>query len=150
MTKSKAKEVTPHGTVHLVKWVRTRTTRGVKGRWLPDKPKNPAKSAQSSPTKSPSKQPSDRMMYRFSENFDGSYNDQGAINRIYLPNGLGKKKTAASPPPELVGYPADLLEQSPNEYLRQWKYRTQDYLDIMLQREAPPPDRVCSLCGGDV
>ncbi|KAG1837172.1 hypothetical protein DFJ58DRAFT_669105, partial [Suillus subalutaceus] len=36
-----------------------------------------------------------------------------------------------------------------NEYLQQWKYRTRDYLDIMLQQEAPPPDRVCCLCGGD-
>ncbi|KAG1779886.1 hypothetical protein EV702DRAFT_1043277 [Suillus placidus] len=30
MVKSKAKEVTPHGTVHLVKWVRKQTTRGWK------------------------------------------------------------------------------------------------------------------------
>lgn len=110
MAKSKAKEITPHGTVHLVKWVRTRTTRGVKGRWLPDKHNDPAKSAQSSPTKSPSKKPSDRLMYRFSEDFDGSYNDQGGINRIRLPNGRGKKKTAASLPPELIACPADLTE----------------------------------------
>lgn len=49
-------------------------------------------------------------MYRFSEDFDGSYNDQGGINRIRLPNGRGKKKTAASLPPELIACPADLTE----------------------------------------
>ncbi|KAG1839432.1 hypothetical protein F4604DRAFT_1940841 [Suillus subluteus] len=34
-------------------------------------------------------------MYRFSEDFDASYNDQGGINPIRLPNGPGKKKTTA-------------------------------------------------------
>ncbi|KAG1868329.1 hypothetical protein DFJ58DRAFT_837968 [Suillus subalutaceus] len=136
MAKSKAREVMPRGTMHLVKWVQTNTTRGVKGQWVSQKRKNPGRSAQSSPTKLhtklPTKQPSDKTMYRFSEDFDASYDDQGGINPIRLPNGWGKKKTA-----------------SPNEYLWQWKYRTHDYLDIMLQREAPPPDRVCCLCSGD-
>ncbi|KAG1856166.1 hypothetical protein F4604DRAFT_1685567 [Suillus subluteus] len=82
-------------------------------------------------TKSPTKQPSDKTTYRFSEDFNASYNNQGGINPIRLPNGPGKKKL------------------HPNEYLQQWRYRTHDYLDIMLQQEAPPPDRVCCLCGGD-
>ncbi|KAG1840759.1 hypothetical protein F4604DRAFT_1690673 [Suillus subluteus] len=135
MAKSKAREVMPRGTVHLVKWVRTNTTQGVKGQWVSQKRKNPGRSAQSSPTKShtksPTKQPSDKTTYRFSEDFDASYDDQGGINPIRLPNGPGKKKTA-----------------SPNEYLRQWRYRTHDYLDIMLQREAPPLDRpiFCTKC----
>ncbi|KAG2738377.1 hypothetical protein P692DRAFT_20758645, partial [Suillus brevipes Sb2] len=38
---------------------------------------------------------------------------------------------------------------SPNEYLQQWKFRTKDYLDILLRQEAPPQDRVCCLCDGD-
>ncbi|KAG1868423.1 hypothetical protein F4604DRAFT_1927293 [Suillus subluteus] len=133
MAKSKAKEVMPRGTVHLVKWVQTNTTRGVQGRWVSEKCKNTGRSAQSSPTKSPmkspTKQPSDKTTYRFSEDFDASYDDQG-INRVQLPNRRGKKK------------------QCPNEYLRQWKYRTHDYLDIMLQGEVPPPDRpiFCTKC----
>jgi hypothetical protein len=49
-------------------------------------------------------------MYRFSKDIDGSYNDQGGINHMHLPNGRGKKKTAANLLPELVAYPADLTE----------------------------------------
>ncbi|KAG1884747.1 hypothetical protein F4604DRAFT_1676839 [Suillus subluteus] len=128
MAMLKAKEVMPRRTMHLVKWVRTNTTRGVRGRWVSQKCKNPGRSVQSSPTKShtklPTKQPSDKTTYRFSEDFNASYDNQGGINHIQLPNGRGKTKT------------------SPNEYLRQWKYRTHDYLDIMLQWEAPPSDQV--------
>ncbi|KAG1777149.1 hypothetical protein EV702DRAFT_1045541 [Suillus placidus] len=77
MARSKVKEVTPHGTMHLVKWHRGHLSH--------------------------------------------------TTSKL-----LCKEKTA-----------------SPNDYLRQWKYRTQDYLDIMLQREVPPPDRACCLCGRD-
>ncbi|KAG1793247.1 uncharacterized protein HD556DRAFT_1432294 [Suillus plorans] len=94
MGKSKAKEVTPPGTVHVVKWSRKRTTRGIKGRWVTAERTKSSKSVQSSPTKSPTK-------------------------------------------------------QTPNEYLWQWTFRTQDYLNILLECEAPPPNRVCCLCDGD-
>ncbi|KAG1889618.1 uncharacterized protein F5891DRAFT_965381, partial [Suillus fuscotomentosus] len=33
--------------------------------------------------------------------------------------------------------------------LWQWTFRTQDYLNILLEHEAPPPNRVCCLCDGD-
>ncbi|KAG2341410.1 hypothetical protein BDR05DRAFT_949739 [Suillus weaverae] len=90
MVKSKAKEVTPHGTVHLMKWVWKQTSQGVK-------------------------------------DFDRGYEDQGSINPMRLPQGQRKKwkKTMAM------------------------EFRTQDYLDILLEQDAPPRNHVCSLCDGD-
>ncbi|KAG2047807.1 hypothetical protein BDR06DRAFT_976453 [Suillus hirtellus] len=98
MGRSKAIEVTPPGTVHLMKWCHKKTTRGIKG-WL-------------------------------SEDFDGWGDDQGSINPMQLPKGWGKKnrKTMAS-------------QRSPNEYLWQWKLRVNDYLEMLLEHEAPPLDR---------
>lgn len=103
MVKSKPKEVTPHGTVHLVKWVRKQTTRGRKGRWVTDKRTNPRQSVQSSPTKSPIKQaagsptksptkhPWDDLMHGYSGDFDG-----GGINPFRLPQGRRHKKRMVS------------------------------------------------------
>ncbi|KAG1884389.1 hypothetical protein F4604DRAFT_1677024 [Suillus subluteus] len=132
MVKSKAKECTPWGTIHLVKWSTTKTTRGFKSRWVPDKCKNGNKSLQSSPTKSPTKQPSDGLVYSLSEDFDGGFYDHGSIKPMHLPKRLKKRQW-----------------QTPNEYLQQWKIRTWEYLDILIQRKAPPPDWVCCLCNGD-
>ena len=99
MVKSKPKEVTPHGTVHLVKWVRKQTTRGRKGRWVTDKRTNPRQSVQSSPTKSPikqtsgsptkspTKQPWDDLMDGYSGDFDGD-----GINPFRLPQGRRRRK----------------------------------------------------------
>ncbi|KAG0692273.1 hypothetical protein DFH29DRAFT_985846 [Suillus ampliporus] len=39
--------------------------------------------------------------------------------------------------------------QGSNKYLRQWKLMMGDYLEILLEREGPPADRVCCLCDGD-
>ncbi|KAG1766482.1 hypothetical protein EV702DRAFT_1050657 [Suillus placidus] len=95
MVKSKAKEVTPHGTIHLVKWVRKQTTRGVKGQWVTEKRTNSRQSVQSSPTKSPIKQPADmsptKSLHEFSGDFEGGYEDQSGINPMRLPQGLRKK-----------------------------------------------------------
>ncbi|KAG1841465.1 hypothetical protein C8R48DRAFT_751179 [Suillus tomentosus] len=41
------------------------------------------------------------------------------------------------------------LMKGPNNYLREWKQRTEDYLDMFMAREAPHSDRVCSLCDRD-
>lgn len=92
MGKSKAKEVTPPGTVHVVKWSRKRTTRGIKGQWVSVDRMKPSKSVQSSPTKSSTKQSSDGLMYRFAKDFNGGHEDQGSINPIQLPKGSRKKK----------------------------------------------------------
>ncbi|KAG1730911.1 hypothetical protein EDB19DRAFT_1831884 [Suillus lakei] len=86
-----------------------------------------SKSVQLSPTKSPTKQHSDRLMYRFSDDFDGGYNDQGNINPMQFTMGPGKHKKKK----------------------KQWKVMMGDYLEILLEREGPPPDRVCCVCDGD-
>ncbi|KAG1721902.1 uncharacterized protein EDB91DRAFT_1256307 [Suillus paluster] len=146
MGKSKAQECTTRGTVHLVKWRPKKTTRGFKARWVPDKRTNTSKSARLSPTKSPAKQPSDGLMYRFSDDFYGGYDDQGDINPMRIPQGpwknKRKKKTMASQSPFT-------LTDGPNEYLQQWKVMAEDYLDMLIEWEGPPPDRVCCLCDGD-
>ncbi|KAG0701033.1 hypothetical protein DFH29DRAFT_876211 [Suillus ampliporus] len=140
MGKSKAQECTARGTVHLVKWRPKKTTRGLKARWVPDKRTNPSKSVQLSPTKSPAKQPSDRLMYRFSEDFEVGYDDQGSINPMQLPTGLGKnknkKKTMASTSP-LTFMDVRLASHR----IPRWKLMTGDYLEILLEREGPPADR---------
>ncbi|KAG2742515.1 hypothetical protein P692DRAFT_20647824, partial [Suillus brevipes Sb2] len=92
MVKSKPKEVTPHGTLHLVKWVRMRTTQGVKGRWITDTWTNPKRSVQSSPTKSPTKQPSEDLMHTFSGDFNCGYEDQVEVNPMRLPQGRRRRR----------------------------------------------------------
>jgi hypothetical protein len=99
MVKSKPKEVTPYGTVHLVKWVQKQTTWGRKGRWVTDKCTNPRQSVQSSltkspikqaagsPTKSPTKQPWDDLMEGYSGDFD-----RNGINPFRLPQGQRRCK----------------------------------------------------------
>ncbi|KAG1847192.1 hypothetical protein DFJ58DRAFT_798348, partial [Suillus subalutaceus] len=71
-----------------------KTTRGVKGRWVPDKRTNPRKSVQSSPTKLPTnlKQPSEDLMHRFSQEFHVGHEELGSINPMRLPKARGKKK----------------------------------------------------------
>ncbi|KAG1868406.1 hypothetical protein F4604DRAFT_1584764, partial [Suillus subluteus] len=39
--------------------------------------------------------------------------------------------------------------QSPNDYLREWTYRTDDYLWMFLEQEAPPADKSCCLCSAE-
>ncbi|KAG2143570.1 uncharacterized protein EDB93DRAFT_1105234 [Suillus bovinus] len=39
--------------------------------------------------------------------------------------------------------------QGQNEYLRQWKHKFKDYINLLMVREAPPPDRLCSVCKKD-
>jgi hypothetical protein len=39
--------------------------------------------------------------------------------------------------------------KSQNDYLREWQYKTEDYLDLLLRREGPPSDRTCSVCQQD-
>lgn len=39
--------------------------------------------------------------------------------------------------------------KSQNDYLREWQYKTEDYLDLLLRREGPPTDRTCSVCTKD-
>ncbi|KAG1843425.1 hypothetical protein C8R48DRAFT_559693, partial [Suillus tomentosus] len=36
-----------------------------------------------------------------------------------------------------------------NDYLREWQYKTEDYLDLLLRREGPPSNRMCSVCPKD-
>ncbi|KAG1881030.1 uncharacterized protein F5891DRAFT_973461, partial [Suillus fuscotomentosus] len=35
------------------------------------------------------------------------------------------------------------MSQSPNDYLQKWKFRTNNYLRILHEREAPPEDKKC-------
>ncbi|KAG2057627.1 hypothetical protein BDR06DRAFT_969387 [Suillus hirtellus] len=37
------------------------------------------------------------------------------------------------------------LSHSQNDYLRKWQYKTEDYLDLLLRREGPPLNRMCSM-----
>ncbi|KAG2111303.1 uncharacterized protein F5147DRAFT_573626, partial [Suillus discolor] len=39
--------------------------------------------------------------------------------------------------------------QSQNTYLRQWKCKFKDYINSLMVREAPPADRLCSVCKKD-
>ncbi|KAG1882456.1 hypothetical protein F4604DRAFT_1879500 [Suillus subluteus] len=39
--------------------------------------------------------------------------------------------------------------QGQNEYLRQWKRKFKDYIDLLMVREAPPLDRLCAVCKKD-
>ncbi|KAG1836908.1 hypothetical protein F4604DRAFT_1602134, partial [Suillus subluteus] len=36
-----------------------------------------------------------------------------------------------------------------NDYLREWQYKTKDYLDLLLRQEGPPSNRTCSVCPKD-
>ncbi|KAG1783199.1 hypothetical protein EV702DRAFT_948208, partial [Suillus placidus] len=39
--------------------------------------------------------------------------------------------------------------KSQNDYLREWQYKTEDYLDLLLRQEGPPANRTCSVCPKD-
>ncbi|KAG1852523.1 hypothetical protein F4604DRAFT_1933676 [Suillus subluteus] len=39
--------------------------------------------------------------------------------------------------------------KSQNDYLREWQYKTEDYLDLLLRREGPPSNRTFSVCPKD-
>ncbi|KAG1870872.1 hypothetical protein F4604DRAFT_1583524 [Suillus subluteus] len=39
--------------------------------------------------------------------------------------------------------------KSQNDYLHEWQYKTEDYLDLLLWREDPPSNRTCSVCPKD-
>ncbi|KAG1866108.1 hypothetical protein F4604DRAFT_1585594 [Suillus subluteus] len=39
--------------------------------------------------------------------------------------------------------------KSQNDYLREWQYKTEDYLDLLLWQEGPPSNRTCSVCPKD-
>ncbi|KAG1893411.1 uncharacterized protein F5891DRAFT_1196457 [Suillus fuscotomentosus] len=115
MGKSRARTLAPRGTAQWVTWKTTETTRGLKGKWCPVKPSQPSPSVQSSPAKSPRKHNSDRAWDQSSTDFNADYEDFGnkePIGALNLP--LGRKKT-----------------KSPNDYLREWKFRTDDYLRIL-------------------
>ena len=90
-------------------------------------------------------------MHAFSGDFDGGYEDQVEVNPMRLPQGRRRrrKKRMVSKISSPYLNMAHLGPKSPNEYLRQWKFRTQEYLDILLEQDAPPADRVCCMCDGD-
>ncbi|KAG1900018.1 uncharacterized protein F5891DRAFT_980633 [Suillus fuscotomentosus] len=61
-----------------------------------------------------------------STDFNADYEDFGNKEPI------GRKKT-----------------KSPNDYLWEWKFQTDDYLRILHEREAPPADKSCCLCSAE-
>ncbi|KAG1894987.1 uncharacterized protein F5891DRAFT_1194652 [Suillus fuscotomentosus] len=125
MGKSTVREWTPQKSIRVVVWKGKPTNRGDKGRWVDMACNQRARQNQQSPSKSTSRQ-SQRMLY----------NDGDAQHDI--------GDMAVSPP----ALPKSL---SQNDYLRQWQLRTEEYLMLLLEREAPPVGRAwkplyCSNC----
>ncbi|KAG1876011.1 hypothetical protein C8R48DRAFT_669235 [Suillus tomentosus] len=52
-----------------------------------------------------------------------------------------KGKSVPTSPSPSTGFKLTPSSQGPNDYLREWKQRTKDYLDMFMAREAPHSDR---------
>lgn len=121
------------------------TTRGtkftrVKQSWSPTKAKSA--SVSSSPTKSPLKKKSTSSgMLHQGGDFDF---DQGDLRQPRFPKSLVCRNSSS-----VLTSGFDRLPQGQNDYLRQWKSKFNAYMDLLMAREAPPQDRLCSVCKKD-
>ncbi|KAG1723451.1 hypothetical protein EDB19DRAFT_1898080 [Suillus lakei] len=122
---SKVQEWTPTSNICVVQWKKTFRSRKVTGKWV-ERPKiRKIQSVLATPTKSSSKQPpSEDMLYHGGDDFVGDLHQPYFIP-LQLPKSL-----------------------SQNDYLRQWVPRTNQYLNVLLEWEAPA-DQSCIICGTD-
>ncbi|KAG1779892.1 hypothetical protein EV702DRAFT_1043281 [Suillus placidus] len=96
----------------------------VTGKWVERLKIRKIHSVTATPTKSPMKQPSQDMLYHGGEDYFRDLDQQNDMP-LQLPKSL-----------------------SQNDYLRQWVPRTKEYLNILLEQEAPAR-RSCIICGTD-
>jgi hypothetical protein len=139
---SKVQEWTPTSNISVVEWKKTFRSRKVTGKWV-ERPKIcRIRSVTATPTKSPMKQPSQDMLYQGGEDYYGDL-DQQNVMPLQLPKSLVSTHSNMWCP---VHHSACFKSQ--NDYLRQWVPRTKEYLNILLEREAPA-SRSCIICGTD-
>ena len=115
-------------------WVKKKTRRGTKTKMMqltPEKKKRRAKSPVKSPTR-------DTALPAMDEDFL-------FVSEAPEPFRLPKKVF------QLIQIIYKMLThcQSQNDFLREWLPHKQGYLDVLLDSEAPPDLRICSICSGD-
>ncbi|KAG1770142.1 hypothetical protein EV702DRAFT_1049465 [Suillus placidus] len=139
---SKVQEWTPTSNISVVEWKKTFQSRKVTGKWV-ERPKiHKIHSVTATPTKSPMKQPSQDMLYHGGEDYFGDL-DQQIIIPLQLPKSLLSTSSNIWCPVH-----RSACFKSQNDYLRQWVPRTKEYLNILLEQEAPAC-RSCIICGTD-
>ncbi|KAG1721475.1 uncharacterized protein EDB91DRAFT_1088440 [Suillus paluster] len=120
----RVQEWTPTSNISVVEWKKTFRSRKATGKWV-ERPKfRKICSVTATPTKSPMKQPSQDMLYHGGEDYFEDMDQQNVLP-LQLPKSL-----------------------SQNDYLRQWVPRTKEYLNILIEWEAPA-SRSCIICGTD-